>query len=268
MDLYPEGEVDSMFYLLTEDLLGISRLDMALQPKCAPSREQEALLLEALDKLEAHFPVQYITGRAPFYGLNLEVNPHVLIPRPETEELVAWMLEGTSPSTGLSILDLGTGSGCIAIALAKNLPASRISALDVSGDALEVARRNARNSDVDVRFLQQDIFVWEAPVETYDILVSNPPYVRVSERDQMRENVWRHEPAKALFVDDERPLLYYERIADIATRTLKDGGLLYLESNEFLSEELKQFLGRAGFSGIQVKKDLYGKNRMVRAEKK
>ena len=266
-DIYPENESDSIFYLLSEDLLGLSRLDLALRPTFMPTVEQQEMLLAALDRLETHFPVQYITGHSEFYGIDLEVNPDVLIPRPETEELVTWILEEASSEKKLSILDLGTGSGCIAIALSKNLPDSHISAMDVSEKALEVARRNAGSAEAKVQFIKADIFAWEASSESFDVLVSNPPYVRLSEKKRMRENVWRHEPSLALFVDDARPLLYYERIAWLASRALKTGGRLYLESNEYLTDDLEQLLRKEGFSAIVIKKDLFGKNRMVRAEK-
>ena len=210
-------------------------------------------------------PIQYITGSTEFYGLELQVNRATLIPRPETEELVAWILAET-PKDKLSsrILDIGTGSGCIAIALAKHLPLAKVEAVDISLPALETAQANAPGNEVSVDFFQQDILQANTLEEKYDIIVSNPPYVRDLEKAEIKNNVLQYEPHSALFVGDETPLVFYKKIAQLAMQHLKPEGMLFFEINEYLGEETVVLVKEIGFTAVEMRKDIFGKDRMLR----
>lgn len=264
--MYPKEEIQSFFNILSQEYFGLSRLDIALNPKAQISLQSLNKIEDALLRLQGHEPIQYIVGNTEFYGIPFYVNKDTLIPRPETEELVDWILKENQDkdSCALKILDIGTGSGCIAISLAKNLPNFSISGLDFSKGALEIAARNAELNNVNVDFFCQDILKAENLPKQYDIIVSNPPYVRDLEKKEMQQNVLAYEPDSALFVRDQDPLIFYRIITALAKDSLKLNGVLFFEINEFLAEELIELLTSEGFRDIEVRKDIYGKNRMLK----
>lgn len=223
---------------------------------------------KAILRLKIHEPIQYIIGETEFYGLPFKVNKHTLIPRPETEELVEWIYSEFSNQQSTinnqQFLDIGTGSGCIAISLAKYLPNSKVSALDISEEALKIARENAETNKVEVDFFQKDILAAETLPKKYDVIISNPPYVRELEKKQMQQNVLKHEPESALYVGNEDPLLFYRTISHLAKKHLNPEGKLFFEINEYLADELTALLEDEGFKNIQVKKDIFGKDRMIK----
>jgi len=261
--VYNANEVLSFFHLLLESIVGIKRIDLALNPTKLLENTQKEALDKALQALKQEKPIRYIIGETEFYGLNFKVNEHTLIPRPETEELVSWVLENTSQSA--TILDIGTGSGCIAIALAKNLENTTISALDFSEKALKMAKENAQLNDVSIDFIQQDILALDALAKNYDIIVSNPPYVKEDEKSMLAKNVLAYEPDSALFVSNENPLVFYSKIADLAKTNLAQNGLLFFEINQYLAQETITVLKDKGFKHIELKKDIFGNDRMLKA---
>lgn len=263
--LFPKEEVDHFFFMLTDHHLKISRLDLALQPNKILCKEEEAPLFEGLSQLRLECPIQYVIGKTHFYGMDFYVDENVLIPRPETEELVQWILSGTvSRDTEIRILDIGTGSGCIAIALAKNWPDAEVHAMDISETAVMIAKKNARENDVSVTFCLADILQLETLPVKFDIIVSNPPYVREKEKSQMRGNVLKHEPALALFVPNRDPLVFYRKIGAFSKQHLKAKGVLYLEINQYLGKETQQLLKDLDFSEIELRKDIFGQDRMLK----
>ena len=281
LNKYPKTEVQSFFNLLIEFTLKISRVDVALQPDLKLSTKHLDYLNSALNKLKKHQPIQYIIGETEFYGLSFKVSNAVLIPRPETEELVDWILEDFKNTPAIKILDIGTGSGCIPISLAKHLPTSKVSAIDISKEALKIANKNATLNNVHINFIEADILQLHSltnihthktkqsvhkneAFSKFDIIVSNPPYVRMLEKKQMQANVLENEPDIALFVNDENPLLFYDKIADLALLHLNKNGCLYLEINQYLGNETVNLLKSKGFKTITLKKDLYGADRMVK----
>lgn len=266
--LYPETEILSFFYLLLEHHFGTKKIDLALEPELMRKEWPEKRFSEALHQLLEERPIQYVVGHAEFAGLKFKVNENVLIPRPETEELVAWMLETIDRSQPLRILDIGTGSGCIPITLSLQIPSAEIHAVDISEKALELARENAQRLGAEVRFFNLDILTVESLAENYDVIVSNPPYVRLSEKNQMRGNVLKHEPDLALYVGDEDPLLFYRKIAALGKGALTENGMFFFEINENLAEPTGEALSNLNYQSIEVRKDIYGKNRMIRAIKK
>lgn len=266
--LYPETEIQSFFNILIELKLNLSRIEVALQPDLAISETAITFLQKAIAALKKNIPIQYITGETEFYGLKFNVNESVLIPRPETEELVDWILENSKPKTQnskLKILDIGTGSGCIAISLAKNLSNTDVFALDISSEALKIAKKNALLNKVDIYFSEIDILNTPDLPEKYNIIVSNPPYVRELEKELMQQNVLAYEPHLALFVKDNNPLLFYDRIADLANKHLSKKGSLYFEINQYLGNETVALLKQKGFQNIELKKDIFGVDRMIKA---
>lgn len=264
---YPQDEINSFFYQLVEHYLGVNRFIIVLDPAYRVSKLEEQPLFEALAKLKSEYPIQYILGEAPFMDLVFRVNEQVLIPRPETEELVRWILEDLpSMADSPAVLDIGTGSGCIAISLAKYWPAAKVTALDISAAALETAKENARLNSVGISFIQADILADFDAGSQWDVIVSNPPYVRQSEKAGMRNNVKNHEPATALFVPDDSPLVFYEQIARLASGNLKAGGALYLEINQYLATETVNLLQSHNFLEIELRKDMFGNDRMLRAK--
>lgn len=265
--LYEEDEARAISADLLQDLLGVSRAGIQSGDQVLTAAQSD-MLAQSIERLLQHEPLQYITGKAHFYGLEFKVNSHVLIPRPETEELVHLILQASSPSAPISILDIGTGSGCIPIALKKHLPSATVYALDVSAEALKVAEENARLNEADVQFIKGDILDPETgsgmTMSTLDMIVSNPPYITGNEKADMHANVLQHEPHLALFVPDEDPLLFYKAIARFANRHLKTGGTLYVEINAAYGEEVKNCMHMYGFADIVIVKDMQGKDRMVK----
>lgn len=267
--LFGPEETAAFFYRLMEARCGYTRLHIALHPGLAVSAEDVSCFFEALALLKQETPLQYILGKTDFYGLELYVDKNVLIPRPETEELAEWVINDLKnhSSAPLKILDIGTGSGCIAIALAKYLPGAIVYALDTSETALEVARKNANVHNVAIEFFRADALQLPDLKEEMDCVVSNPPYVRHAEKAQMRANVVQYEPHTALFVPDTDPLLFYKKITDWASHHLKSGGRVYFEINQYLGIEMRQLLESRGFTEVLLKKDLSGNNRMIRGTK-
>lgn len=287
-EIYPKEEIDSFFYRCIEHYLKLERFVLVIQPELTLTQEEEQPLFEALAQLKLQKPLQYVLGVAHFMDLELHVDQNVLIPRPETEELVRWILEDFQDDTGLGpdaersrsvnstslndhspqILDIGTGSGCIAIALAKHLPNTSVTAIDFSKGALEVAKENAKMNQVDIEFLQLDILqngMNSRFHSEFDIIVSNPPYVRKLEQEKMQKNVTDYEPHTALFVPDDDALIFYDAITRFAQRHLKSKGSLYFEINQYLGEETKALLKAHDFSEIELRKDMFGNDRMLKA---
>ena len=264
--LYPDEEIRNICYLVAEQLLNYSKIDFHLKEEEPISDKVAEKFMKALGRLKNWEPVQYVTGQTTFMGLDFTVNSNVLIPRPETEELTDWIIRDEKP--GVHILDMGTGSGCIAVALAVNIPGAAVSACDVSEGALALARSNSEANGNRVGFFMYDLLQQDEPLpEKYHVMVSNPPYVRQQEAVLMRRNVIDYEPGIALFVPDEDPLLFYRQIALLARRFLYDGGRVYLEINEHYPYEVCRVLENAGLFGTTVRNDLNGRARMVKAYK-
>ena len=266
--IYSEEESMNMANWLLHSVAGIEKKDIILDPDSLVNDTIEAELFEKLGELMAHKPIQYVTGTAYFHDLELEVNPSVLIPRPETEELVQWVADDQRGKTGLKILDIGTGSGCIILVLGKLLNDPDLTAVDISDGALQTGLRNAAKHGINASFKRVDILAKQEWNElgTYDLIVSNPPYVRESEKSGMQANVLHYEPAAALFVPDSDPLLFYRAIAKFSRQHLSKNGMLYLEINENLGKEVRLLLKDEGFSEIILRKDMQGKNRIVRCK--
>lgn len=259
------AEVDMFFRLLAEAYLKMSRIQISLNLESELSEEEFSKFESALQRLSAHEPIQYIIGETEFYGLPMKVDRNVLIPRPETEELVEWILQDLKSRDVKSprILDIGTGSGCIAISLAKNLKEADVTAIDVSEGALIMAQTNAALNEVSVTFELTDILVVEKLSSTFDVIVSNPPYVRELEKHEIKPNVLENEPETALFVKDEDPLLFYEKITKLAQTALKENGSLYFEINQYLGKETEELLQSAGFK-TELRQDFLRNDRMLK----
>ncbi|HEY9220136.1 MAG TPA: peptide chain release factor N(5)-glutamine methyltransferase [Lutibacter sp.] len=266
-NIYPETEIQSFFTILVEFKLHLSRIQLALEQNFELDNDDFEFLQNALLKLKNQIPIQYITGETAFYGLMFKVDKNVLIPRPETEELMEWILQNHKKDDSLKILDVGTGSGCIAISLAKNLPNATVFALDISAEALTIAKNNAAMNQVTIDFIQADILTIEKLSTNFNIIVSNPPYVRELEKARMQQNVLSNEPHVALFVKDENPLLFYDKIAELAKKHLTENGVLYFEINQYLGMETVDLLKSKGFKNVELKKDIYGLDRMVKCLK-
>lgn len=254
-------EAQAMIRIICEDVFNYDQVDVALRqeselPEFAPRR-----LAEIIMRLRRHEPLQYIVGHTRFHGHRFKVTPAVLIPRPETEQLVDLIID-ENPGSDLRVLDMGTGSGCIAISLARALKFAQVDALDVSRDALAVARENAAGLKVKVRFFESDMLS-EQPAARYDIIVSNPPYICWSERESMDRNVKDYEPGQALFVPDNDPLMFYKSIASYAGESLERGGRLYLEINQRFGNEVKRLLHDNGMDDVRIIEDSYGKVRFA-----
>ena len=278
--IYPITEIDSFFFLLLEEYLGFRRVDIVLKSDFKINQKTLNLLQSATKQLEQEVPLQYIIGKTEFYGLPFVVNKHVLIPRPETEELVAWVVsessrfktfntstKQTTETKQLKILDIGTGSGCIPVSLKKQLPFAEISAIDISNDALTVAKKNAVLNNVDIHFILQDILKTVALDQHYDIIISNPPYVRELEKKELKNNVLKNEPHVALFVENDNPLIFYSKIAELAKKYLNKNGLLFFEINQYLGTETIDLVNKKGLKNIQLKKDMFGNDRIIVASK-
>jgi release factor glutamine methyltransferase len=265
--IYPREEIESFFFLLTEHHLNKRRLDIALQPGYKVTDTSLELFQKDLSQLKVQYPIQYIIGKADFMGLSFETNKDVLIPRPETEELITWILSLHKHKEAMDILDIGTGSGCIPVALAKNMKEANVEAIDISEKALSVAKKNALSNKVRIQFSQVDILQIERLEKAYDLIISNPPYVRESEKAKMQANVLKYEPEIALYVDDANPLIFYERIGKLAHAYLKKGGELFFEINQYLGKPLMALLKSYGYKKVELKKDIFGADRMIRAVK-
>lgn len=262
--LYEKEEIESFFYLILNHLKNKSRVDLALNAEMEFSENELQKMDFYTNELKGYKPIQYVLGSTDFFGLEFAVNPNVLIPRPETEELVGWIISENRNKPHLKILDIGTGSGAIAITLAKNLEAE-LTAFDISEKALATAQKNADHNRTFVHFIEFDILndVWEG--ELFDVIVSNPPYVRELEKNQIRPNVLDNEPHLALFVPDKDPLVFYRKIADFALKHLNPDGQLFFEINQYLGEATLRLLEEKGFKNSILKKDIYGNDRMILA---
>lgn len=263
-DLYPYSEISGFTRLIIEDITGLSMPLILSDKNIKITEAQELKIQKIIERLQAFEPIQYILEQTEFYGLPFQVNNNVLIPRPETEELVEKIIHDNSKKT-VKILDIGTGSGCIAISLKKYLPNSAVDAWDISFKALDVAVLNSKINSVDVTFKRVDVLSEYPNDGLFDIIVSNPPYVLEAEKADMEHNVLDYEPHTALFVPDREPLLFYERIADIAQHILKPNGYLYFEINSAKGQETSAMLKQKGFTNIELIQDISGKDRMVKA---
>ncbi len=273
--LYGEDEAESFFYLILENKRQLKRVDLALNPDLVFSENEIVIWDELSKQLELEIPVQYLLGSTSFFGLEFLVNENVLIPRPETEELVEWIVQSQeskikgqeiiikSQTSRIKILDIGTGSGCIAISLANNIPNAAVFAIDVSPEALETAKKNAENNQVSVTFLEKNILETFDLEQEFDIIVSNPPYVRNLEKEEIKKNVLEYEPHLALFVADDNALVFYRKIAELAKKNLAPNGQLFFEINQYLGPEMIELLKELDFKNIELKKDIYGNDRMI-----
>ena len=273
LPIYDAQEVESFFYLIMENKRQLRRIDLALDINLAFSETEIQEWNSILGKLKLQIPIQYILGSTEFYGLPFLVNENVLIPRPETEELVQWIISNNltiQKSNNLKILDIGTGSGCIAISLAKNLPNATVFALDISEKALAISQKNAEINNVNVNFINKDILKindFKDLTTQFDIIVSNPPYVRNLEKAEINKNVLDNEPHLALFVEDEDALIFYRKIAQLAQENLAENGQLYFEINQYLGKETKELVEKLNFQNIELRKDIYGNDRMIFCKK-
>jgi len=267
-NFYELEEVRGFYALLLQEKLGISRAEAVLQAESVLDASTEAAFKEISKRLRNQEPIQYILNRTYFCDLLFVLHANVLIPRPETEELVYWIVSQykNNPSKNLKILDIGTGSGCIAISLAKLLPNATVSAMDISKKALNTALENAQNNQVQINFIEADVLKTVSLESSFDLIVSNPPYVLEVEKSKMQPNVLNFEPHQALFVTDANPLIFYEKIANLALRHLSKKGRLFFEINESYGSKIKNLLAEKGFSSIKLKTDFYGKNRMISSE--
>jgi release factor glutamine methyltransferase len=266
--LYQSEEARSIAKVLLQDITGFHGADYLLHSRDALRREMIDIYKRSLARLIKGEPVQYITGKAHFYGFDFKVSPAVLIPRRETEELVDIIVRENKNEKQLSMLDIGTGSGCIAIALKKILSNTKVNAMDVSEDALEIARENARILAAEINFIQADILKEKIISGPYDIIVSNPPYIAPEEAKAMHKNVLEYEPHLALFTPGNDHLVFYDRIAMLASEALKPGGILYFEINESKGEEMHKLLELHSFQEIKIIEDMQGKERFAVGIKK
>ncbi|GGD37196.1 peptide chain release factor N(5)-glutamine methyltransferase [Muriicola marianensis] len=266
---YGREEVEHFFHHFVEHYLGQPRFHLAMHPNWIISKEEEGEFFRGLAALRQGQPLHYVLGSKVFMDLNFRLNKHVLIPRPETEELVRLVIANHKEDhPPVRIMDLGTGSGCIAVSLAKYIPQAEVHAIDISGKALRLARENASANGVSVQFSESDMTKMDIEPGFYQIIVSNPPYVLEEEKNQMEPHVKDAEPATALFVPDDRPLLFYEYIAKAGRKGLADGGYLYLEINRRFGQEVKELLSEVGFKDVEVIKDLHGHDRFVKAKQR
>ena len=262
---YTTGEVSALTRILAIELLGIPQMTFFLKDDVTLTAEQQTLLDNAIERLKKQEPVQYILGYSDFCGLRFKVTPATLIPRPETSELVEWI--ANEATGGASILDIGTGSGCIAISLAHRVPHSKVTAWDISHEAIAVATENSKANGCSIAFEQVDILTYEPTGEQFDIIVSNPPYIKENEKEAMHANVLDWEPHTALFVPDIDPLLFYRTIAVKGLTLLKSGGRLYFEINRAHGKETMEMLAALGYTGIELRKDFAENDRMIRGMK-
>ncbi|WP_284651354.1 peptide chain release factor N(5)-glutamine methyltransferase [Flavobacterium terrisoli] len=267
--LYDEKEIESFFYLILEKLHAMKRIDLALKPETVLDGIHLKQWKNIVSDLKNQKPIQYILGETEFYGLPFLVNENVLIPRPETEELVELIISNyqiTKSPNPLKILDIGTGSGCIPIALKKNLSNAEVYAIDVSEKALATAQKNAELNKVEIHFMLKNILETEDLQQQFDIIVSNPPYVRNLEKAEINPNVLEYEPHLALFVEDHDALLFYRKITELAKKNLNPNGQLYFEINQYLGAATVALVESFGFKNVKLIKDIYGNDRMISAD--
>jgi release factor glutamine methyltransferase len=271
--VYDIREIEAIALLVLEEITDMSRAKIKAFPEDDVPGEPAEKIQGILEELKTGRPVQYILGNTEFYGLNFLVNPATLIPRPETEELVEWVIESqklkVKSQKPFSILDIGTGSGCIAISLKKNLPDTKVTAIDISPEALHTAKQNAVINDVEVEFIHDDILntKYEIKHSKFEVIISNPPYVTLIDKAQMHQNVTGFEPHTALFVPENDPLIFYNAIADFAVKRLSENGLLFFEINENFGKETVDILTDKGFTNIELRQDMSDRDRMVKAVK-
>ncbi len=264
--LYPQEESETFFKILSQEYLKLAAFEIPLNFQLELTEAQRTRFDQALNRLKKFEPLQYIVGTTEFYGFPFVLSPDVLIPRPETEELVEWIYTDFKDQE-CTVLDIGTGSGAIAVSLAKVLPKASFTALDVSAKALKIAAENATANAVKVRFIEQDILACETLEKSYDVIVSNPPYVRDLEKAEINPNVLNYEPHLALFVPDNNALLFYRKIAELALKALQPNGILYFEINQYLGEQTVSLLKNIGFSKVELRSDFAGNPRMIKAQR-
>jgi release factor glutamine methyltransferase len=265
--IYKEPEIRALTDILIKTVTGITKLHQLYDNEYPVTERETAKIIEFTRELKTYKPIQYILGETSFYNCNIKVNSSTLIPRPETEELVDLIVRENKDFVG-NIIDFGTGSGCIAIALAVNLPASNLTGIDISDDALTIARENALLNNVNISFINGDVFNFrQGPIEKAGIIVSNPPYIRKSEKPHMAKNVLEFEPHVALFVDDSEPLIFYNAILRLADKLLLPDGRLYFEINEMMGNPLVELLKSFGYSEIEIVSDLNDKERIIKGRK-
>lgn len=262
--LYDEEERKALLAVVMDEVLNYSRADMVLKKDEELLPEVQTRLTEVVMQLQKEIPVQYIFGKAHFYGYEFKVSPATLIPRRETEELVEWILEAMNrqPQKKWKVLDIGTGSGCIPITIKKEFSLAEVSAIDISPEALSIAEENAHNLNVKICFIQQNILETKT-LDKYDIIISNPPYVRHLEKSEMKNNVLQHEPHLALFVENEDPLIFYRKIMQLAKESLTENGVLFFEINQYLGNKMTELVSEY-FDNVILKKDLQGNDRMMK----
>ncbi|OOG20130.1 protein-(glutamine-N5) methyltransferase, release factor-specific [Sphingobacterium sp. CZ-UAM] len=268
--IYDNDEIKSIFLLVVEELLGIKRIAYQLNKGDSVSETDSVRFLDILQDLKKSRPIQYILNRADFYGELFEVNESVLIPRQETEELVDLIIKTHTDSSGLKVIDIGTGSGCIPIILSKYLNEAKVTTVDISKEAIHTAQKNAQRLGQPVHFINADILEWDYIFsdQQYDIIVSNPPYITPKEKQQMQQNVLDYEPALALFIEESAPLIFYDVISSFALKHLVPDGDLYFEINQYLGFETKDLIEKKGFQQVQLIKDIHGADRIIHAKKK
>ena len=267
-EFYDDMERSTIFYWVMEFVLEYTKVTAVLNGNESISDENQSKINQIIHRLQNNEPIQYITGKGYFFGYEFKVTSATLIPRPETEELVDWVLTEMKkkPSKKWRILDIGTGTGCIPITIKKEFPLAEVSAIDVSTEALKVATENAKQLNAEVTFMEKDILVVK-DLDTYDIIISNPPYVRNLEKVEIKENVLQHEPHLALFVDDNDPLIFYKKITQLAHQSLADDGMLFFEINQYLGNETQEMM-QPYFKNITLQTDFMSNNRMMKAQNK
>lgn len=263
---YPKEEIQAFYFILLHFYGGLSKTDILISPNRTIDNLHKIKILNAIEELTAEKPIQYILGETEFFSNRFFVDENVLIPRQETEELVAWIISETNANQKINILDIGCGSGCISISLAKVLPNTKVTAIDISKKAIELAKRNAVENNVQIHFIEQNILETNSLTEKYDIIVSNPPYVREIEKNEIKNNVLCYEPHLALFVPDDTPLLFYKKITQLAKFSLNENGKLFFEINQYLGNETKKMIENNGFTNVVLRNDLIGNPRMIKAE--
>lgn len=269
--IYDKREAANITDWVMESVTALSRAKILASPEFDVSEKNRGILHNYLHQLLQHKPVQYVLNEAWFYKMRFYINEHVLIPRPETEELVSWIVEEDKidESRSINILDIGTGSGCIAVSLKKNIPRAAVTAIDISEKALEVANKNARELNTPIHFLQIDFLNDQSSdrLHRYDVIVSNPPYIPINEKEKLARNVAAFEPPVALFVNNDTPFLFYEVIAAFSKKHLNENGKIYAEVHEDYATEVSKIFSEKNFIP-EIRKDMYGKNRMIKATRK